>query len=389
MTQHTYAIDTTLVGIDITASVFNSLMYEDLFADSQGYVVPGYLDSLQVEAGGTSGVFVRPGAAVVNNYLYVSDANEPLTIEPGTDPRCDAIVLRWIEADRTIRLAVVKGPANGYPTLTQTNTLWEVALAYVMLSTATDIDIQPEDMWDRREFLKNPTSNDYQETPPVILRNSEFIAYTDSPTSPAEYWTSDGSAVVASGVLYRSYYHWRGVAQGVRNGYVYQDVDITGRDNRPYTLSSGVYGQTHGGTNPYFNGWVEVEAYDAGNVLLKSFKQGAGPIQSSTPSVLGYAWQDRFTFHVPSGTTKLRVKLIGSAAIMAYFHYVQLCEGFFAPLSREFHEILMFDTAVTDTSWDSDSKGAGSTTIDFTTDFGGLIPQGVRGVIMYPLQSVQ
>lgn len=76
-------------------------------------------------------VSVQSGAAIVNGYLFISDAETNFDIngDPGNANATDRIVLRWTAATQDVALTRVNGAAGNTAVLTQTSTVWDTPIA--------------------------------------------------------------------------------------------------------------------------------------------------------------------------------------------------------------------------------------------------------------------
>lgn len=169
----------------------------------------GILSDLAVIASSPNAksVDVRAGAATIQGYYYVLDANTTLTITDnisGLD-RIDRIILRCDWTAQEIRLDILEGKNAASPVplaLTQTpGTLYEIALAQVYVtngfSTITDADITRERTWVRRH-------------PPGVIQPDLRLEVPDG-------WAlCDGSEV--SRTTYRDLFDAIGTTYGVGDG---------------------------------------------------------------------------------------------------------------------------------------------------------------------------
>lgn len=141
-------------------------------------------DRLQVYADATGmQVKIRPGAAWIRGHYFESDAQEILAIPAShpTLPRIDRIIIRLNWANNTIDFAVLQGvPATNPtpPSLTQSSSIWEIALAQVLVSPAVST-IEANKITDERQFVSH--------LPPSTLTRREYLY-----ASPTGYgWSAD------------------------------------------------------------------------------------------------------------------------------------------------------------------------------------------------------
>lgn len=107
-------------------------------------VFPTPATQMQVTASTTPdmNVNVSSGFCWINGYKGKNEDNYPLAIQAasGTQNRVDAVVVRWVKADRKLELAVKTGTAAGSPVapeLTRNGEVYEIELATVTLAAGT------------------------------------------------------------------------------------------------------------------------------------------------------------------------------------------------------------------------------------------------------------
>ena len=122
-------------------------------------VLEGYLNQLAVTADGSAlSVSVATGGAWVEGFYFDSDTAKALTIATAnaTNPRIDRVVVRLDRTANTITTAVLTGTAAASPvppTLTQTDTLYELLLANVTVPAAAGV-IVAGNVSDQRSFAQ-------------------------------------------------------------------------------------------------------------------------------------------------------------------------------------------------------------------------------------------
>jgi hypothetical protein len=125
-------------------------------------VITGYLNQLAVTADGSSlSVSVATGGAFVEGFYYENDAAKavPLAAANASNPRIDTIVVRLDRVANTTLIDKVTGtPAASpvAPTLSQTDSLYELPLANVLVPAAAGV-IVAGNVTDRRAFVRNLT----------------------------------------------------------------------------------------------------------------------------------------------------------------------------------------------------------------------------------------
>jgi hypothetical protein len=129
-------------------------------------VITGSLNQLTVSADGSAlSVSVATGDAFVEGFFYRNDAAKAVALAAADSsfPRIDTIVARLDRVANTVLVDKVTGtpasagaPTPVAPTLTQTDSLFELPLANVTVPAAAGV-IVAEDVTDRRAFVKNLT----------------------------------------------------------------------------------------------------------------------------------------------------------------------------------------------------------------------------------------
>lgn len=102
----------------------------------------GVFDGLTVSAD-VANLVVAAGAACVNGIMYRN--TDDVTLTPAVSAK-SYVVLRLTAADRAVVVAMLAGSAGAYPVLTQTDAVYEIALAKVDTSvnnTPTDTRSDP------------------------------------------------------------------------------------------------------------------------------------------------------------------------------------------------------------------------------------------------------
>ncbi len=148
------------VGANFRESEWSE-MFRHMVSDG---IVPGYLNSLQVHADNTGmQVKVKSGAVYTRGHWYRSDAERTLAITAAhaTLARWDLVILKLDWTNNLITVEVKTGTAAASPAdpaLTQNTSLWETALARVIVPAADGI-ISADQVTDLRVFSKTETIN--------------------------------------------------------------------------------------------------------------------------------------------------------------------------------------------------------------------------------------
>lgn len=101
-----------------------------------GLAANGVLEGLRVSRDDTK-VYLSPGKAVINGYVYCSDETLELMPEITSVIRCDRLVLRLDYQNRRIYPAIKTGASVLVPELTQNSEIFEIPLAVLLIATNT------------------------------------------------------------------------------------------------------------------------------------------------------------------------------------------------------------------------------------------------------------
>lgn len=124
-------------------------------------ILKNELNSLEVYADSTGmQVKVKSGKACVKGFYFESDAVETLSLSAAnaSNPRYDLVILRLDTANENIDLAVLEGTPAGSPTaptLTQSGSIWEIALAKVTVGAGVST-IASDKVSDERSLSATP-----------------------------------------------------------------------------------------------------------------------------------------------------------------------------------------------------------------------------------------
>ena len=362
---------------------FNSFMMSRSIGNESGiFVIPGYLNDLKVNTGGTlvSSVSVSAGAALINGVLYETDTaitvNIPRTVSASA-VRIDYIVLRVDYVAQTVRVVRLEGDESTTitaPDLTQMEgSIWEELIAWVYVDPTTDT-VALSDIFDNRQFLMTPESlKTYDKG--NLLKNSEYMAFSGSgvATRSPEYWTwGNAGTLVTSAPLSPM---TRGRSVTLTGTTLSQRVKVApGAKTFSIRLlfSSGT-----GNLSVYFQG-TRSNGLATTKYMQQYFREG---IKTATNGnvALGYC-TETITFEEDDiEYLQLNLASSGGAYIIGQ---VILVEGYHTGPIRQINETIMFQTAVTDASWSNTAKSTGTTAISLAASFGsGTIPAGTKAVI--------
>lgn len=369
---------------------FNQYSFMPILGDEMDYpyVIPGYLNDLEVATAGASqhAVFVYSGAACFKNRLYILDTDVTIALTPSEDGygRIDAIVLRYNAHANTIRLAVVEGAESIFdittqpekPTLTKSAALWEVPLAYVLVDGRLD-NIRAVHVLDKRKFIYNAYVKDkFGSSPENLVQNSEWLGfsgeslYDNCAPDRWEVVTATLSSVRTGGL---------GTGSG-RGDYSYtaeNDEDegicqwIPAGANRTFTLQVPYYITAY---SPTVFTKVGIRAYRS-NGEESSVNRQMSLTQDVTTLVTG-----GFTVTFPEDDIEyLYLYVTGSYGNPGQ---IILTPGYHTGGYRAIKEIIPHNFGLPDAAWTSTPKGTVTTTIDLTVDFAASVPPYVKCVIL-------
>lgn len=179
-------------------------------------VIRGYLNTLAVSAGGTAmSVSVASGGAWIEGFYYETDAAvaQTITAADATNPRIDRVVVQLDRTANTVSLVVLAGtPAASpvAPTLTQTDTLWQISLAQVLVDAAVGV-IAAGKVTDERVLVQNgpkPIQGLAANLPTVrqqglvyYATDTDVLYYDDGTTTHAFQSTADANAAYVAKTL--------------------------------------------------------------------------------------------------------------------------------------------------------------------------------------------
>jgi hypothetical protein len=384
MTELSYLWDGIVVGDASLAPYdkdeFNTYIAGIHTADSDdAFVIPGYADDLEALTTGSMAVSISTGAAVIQHYMYVNTTARSLTLNRPQFYRFDYIALELDVINQTVRLVVIEGnDSSDYtllenPNLTQTTSLWQSPIARIFLD-GTDFSVVKEFIYDERKFaITAYSAGKYDQK--NLIKNSEFMCVPGGTTPSIWLWSTTGSLDVQT---------VGSKAGAMSRG---QTISFDGTDVLyHYVPLDGIQeGETF-----TLHGTFEEITGDAS--FIEFTIQGLGSLGSSV-SVASLPVEQQFirleandvviftkTFRVSgipeSGFKGLRLR-IGSDGGTSNVGQCILVKGYHAgPLRQITEYIPAHNGPFTDASWTDTAKSTGTTTIDFTADFGAeILPQ--------------
>ena len=126
---------------------------------------------------GGNTVQVFSGIGMVNGWLYTSNADLFFNVGGGAANATDLIVLRWTAAAQTVRMALVRGPAGGTATVTQTSAIWEVPLWQVHLDAIGNYS----SLTDVRQYVRNPTAPVQKLDEMILTAAANTVTFSNIP----------------------------------------------------------------------------------------------------------------------------------------------------------------------------------------------------------------
>lgn len=403
MTEKTYFWDHGTGGDAVyspyNAAEFNPYMFLPLTGGvtSEGYVIPDYLDNLWVRSAGDTAhsIVVYPGAALVNNYIYVSDETKAISVTrplPGTSRR-DLVVLQYktTGGNPVIRVLIKEGGAvasnPSEPVLTQNSGTWEIALAAIY----TDGDntyLSDSFVQDRRRFLPTPAAKQHYGINNNLLRNSEWLV-TSASSSAIDEWIS----IMLTSTHLFSPITSGGAAVGYGSGrgnWGIQGASVTGVEE--YGIGQWV---SVGGSQTFTlrGSWNTVSGLGGLITGIRGFTSNgqASSVYKEMAFVEGnsnsYEYQMTVTFPETDIVmlfvyfVATRYAVLGSTP-QGNIGQPVLVPGFFPGDYRATHDIISLHKVVNDGSWSASAKSTGTTVIDLEVSFADRIRPYTRAIIL-------
>jgi len=179
---------------------FNLWLAGPTLANSDdGFVIPGYLNDLEVTPLTGARIKVNTGGALIQNYIFINDTPVIFAISglaTAGQYRYDSVILQLDTQAQEVRLDILNGEESAFPpvapTLTQTGQIWEIELARIYISETTFTPVSTN-IEDKRKFLLTFKSmNNFSKR--NLVRNSEFMVIgTNAKTATAPFWQTYSS----------------------------------------------------------------------------------------------------------------------------------------------------------------------------------------------------
>lgn len=383
MTQLSFFYDGTTVG-DADQAPYNDTEWSTYFftylSGKEGFVIPDYLNSLNVVPSTNVGkVIVQSGAACFYG-LYTNDDEVELDIDAcAANPRLDAIVLEYDSAAQTIRADIVKGAeaaSPDLPVLTSNQMLLAHTYVTVAYNPAADL-ISDTQIYDQRHFMHLGTtallyaSRDY-------MPNGEFMFYSSSAgANPPDNWREVGTLTSGSNVNGRIGEAQRGSSARIR-GDINEGIATT------------VLVPTIDATTRIFTVKCVIEVEYAGKPIdmdISYSALGGAIVGGSTTTKRLYPTANPYEFilrkEIPDGYSGLDISITAVSNTSSFtLGQIMVLDGWVAGPFRLKHEWIFGDILCEDSSWNVDAKSTGTTTINLNADYSTPTARNLRGVIM-------
>lgn len=326
------------------------------------YVIPEYLNELEVTNTATLGkTKVKTGAAISNYKFYINDAEVELSHDAAANNRIDRIVLRN-DGINTVRLTVVKGVVGATPAFPAITAELDLELAWVWIPSGFNpaADTIPiENIHDVRTFKMNGPAAFVTEN---LMPNSEFIAYSQLTTgniAPERWRLTAGAPTSILGVtLLSNQIRGRAIRIQANAGNGMQTQIPTG--NMLYTVK----------------GCLSVTAGTA-RITINGVSQDFRPV--------GAGFSGSFLFRTVEAGSEISISVTANAAASDFtVGQFMVVPGYVPGHFRNKHEIIWLDYALTDASWVATAKSTGVTTINMAASFGAMLNTAtpIRGLIL-------
>lgn len=372
---------------------FNLWLAGPLQANSDdGFVIPGYLNDLEVTPITGSRIRIDSGGALIQNYIFINDAPVVFAISGLTTAgqyRYDSIVLRLDTEEQEIRIAVLNGTESAFPpvapTLTQTGQIWEVEIARVYISETTFTPVSTN-IEDKRKFLLTFKSmNNFSNR--NLVRNSEFMvsSITSMPVR-IPFWQVYNRATSTLGDAHLSGSALSPMLRGrsikITSNLVNSGVDLY----QKISVRSGV--KTYS-----VRGLVKIDPTNYGTIYVSLYGIRADG-STETSKRIYIALRERDTDLDFSGTvtfeeTDIKYIVIKYATVgigsltEAYVGQPLVTEGYHPGPYRQITETLLTNIPVTDTDFTADAFSTGTTALDLTdaNTFFGFFQKGAHAIL--------
>lgn len=379
MTIKSYLWEGTVTGdasyAPYSKDEFNHYVNSTITANdgSSVWVVPLYKEDLAAEASApVYGLQIKPGCAIIKNYLYIQEDNVNLTFtRPGYNKcRNDLVILRLDWSTQTVRLDVLEGEerdttgglANIFipPGYAQSeNYIWEIPL-YAVTVFYSDGYLLDRNIRDLREFVVTNHSRDMYDGSYNLIKNSEYMAFSDGGITHWDVIGTIESGDLTIGTKFSEQPRGRVLDMNGGVATLSQTMQCAGGEDT-FTIKFLV--STDAGA-PAANHWLSIYGVDsAGNVDSDSEVSYAHyPIDTDFPSEPMVV---KKTFKLYKKFSRLYIVINCKGYIGQHI----LVPGYHPGDFRAFHEVLMFDSEKLSSVYAAGGVSSGTYTLNFNTDF--------------------
>lgn len=380
----TYLWDGVVTG-DATIAPYDKISFNRWFSAPEQnmtgcMVVPGYLDDLLPEVVSYSRVIVHPGAARMNDYIFINDAPINVTIKSNSEAsvyRYDRIVLELDTLSQTIRVNLVTGVESAVfppslPALTQNANIWQEEIGRAYIDSESFL-LDARHFEDKRKFLRTYWS--MQSFPDYnLIRNSEFMAV--GPVGKnliiPLHWTiypfpTAGTYDPTTKLAPMS----RGQAMDIVDGGIRQ-IMLVSPEYHTYSLR-GLIEVVSGTVDINLYGVLDDETTVAVNSIEMQFRETGSVIDFNGTVTFD---EDDVRYLRFEATTDSGQYYLGQVICVTGYH-----TGPFRPFSET---LLLADTII-DADWFDDAKSDGRTDFVFPTDFSfwdATVVPGTKAIII-------
>jgi hypothetical protein len=319
---------------------------------------------LEATPNGNGVVQIIAGEAICYTQYYTNDAGVDVAIAAAANNRIDRICLRYSGANERVRITKIQGTPAANPSPPALTALSDIPLWWIWVPAGFDPAINAiatQDIHDEREFLLNSTVA-ATTTGINMIHNSEFLAFSAATlgTDAPEFWHITAAPPTSITAAARSADQARGNAVRIQ-GAAGEGMRMPGTK----ALPASNMGVTFRGSLNIASGSVRVTV---GSTAKDFYRTGV---------------QQDVIIRVDGNSTCFPITIEAHGAGSDFtVSQLLLVSGKAAGNFRPKHEIIMLDYAVTDANWAATAKSTGTTNINLSTDFGTLIPDHVRGLIV-------
>lgn len=362
--------DATLAPYD--KELFNTYMMGMHVEDTESlYVIPGYLNDLEVVENGSRGATLKAGAAVFGEYLYIIDADISFACAPPASGnfRYDLIVLEIDRNAQTVRAKLIKGSdtTNVYNLTDPVLTMNQQPLARLFVSDDYTL-IEEKHIYDVRQFaITNFSIGRYGNYKDNLVVNGEWLAFSSSDGSePPEMWNRDTSYAASTWQWFTSAFvpavpaargGWLRVSESIMyQDFNYNSIDLEGQ--AVITVKGSIYDlSVSTGATPTIS--LAVQNDDVNYTIIRTQE-----FPKINPAA---AYQFQFTVAYDNNEDVGFRLLLESQGDWSLFGPVIVVPGYHPGPLRAFSEMIPFNEPIPDSNWTATAKSTGTTAADGVT----------------------